>query len=325
MNEQYEYTIDSTLLKSHLIRLDKIGVPQGFKYGVIEEITVKIDDIEKHEYRNCHIDITQKHRLRVPAGVIAWIKKNYPFTVAYITSGNGVAWDVDSLKNIKKAKKENRRIDNPRENILLSWEKTDAEHYSLIIKKGSYITIEAARETLSEKALTSVYPFIYSSISNVNIPEHVTENKVRERLGSVFGNTTGWLSAEEYSKTFFPYGGVYILRRAGAEGYEYYVGKAININNRVIAFKNGTGYKIAHPDEMKNIDKQYDDILCAEILVDSIREKIGGKEKLNKEQINAVLYYVEDIVIHFVTMMLHSEGKKLKNRQFKSATSNNII
>lgn len=35
MNEQYEYTIDSTLLKSHLIRLDKIGVPQGFKYGVI--------------------------------------------------------------------------------------------------------------------------------------------------------------------------------------------------------------------------------------------------------------------------------------------------
>lgn len=59
--------------------------------------------------------------------------------------------------------------------------------------------------------------------------------------------------------------------------------------------------------------------------MDSIREKIGGKEKLNEGQINAVLYYVEDIVIHFVTMMLHSEGNKLKNRQFKSATSNNII
>lgn len=59
--------------------------------------------------------------------------------------------------------------------------------------------------------------------------------------------------------------------------------------------------------------------------MDSIREKIGGKEKLNEEQINAVLYYVEDIVIHFVTMMLHSEGKKLKNRQFKSTTSKNII
>lgn len=325
MNEQYEYTIDSTLLKYQLIKLDKIGVPQGFKYGVIEEITVKIDDIEKQEYRNCHINSTQNHRLRVPVGVIAWIKKNYPFTVAYIASGNEVAWDVDSLKNIQKAKKENRRIDYPRENILLSWEKNDDEHYTLIIKKGSYITIEAARETLSEKALTSVYPFIYSSISNVNIPEHVTENKLRERLGSVFGNTTGWLSAEEYSKTFFPYGGVYILRRAGAEEYEYYVGKAININNRFIAFKNDTGYKIAHPNEIQDTDKQYDDILCAEILVDSIRKKIGGKEKLNKEQINAVLYYVEDIVIHFVTMMLHSEGKKLKNRQFKSATSNNII
>ncbi len=325
MNEQYEYTIDSTLLKYQLIKLDKIGVPQGFKYGVIEEITVKIDDIEKHEYRNCHINSTQNNRLRVPVGVIAWIKKNYPFTVAYIASGNEVAWDGYLLKNIQKAKKENRRIDYPRENILLSWEKNDDEHYTLIIKKGSYITIEAARETLSEKALTSVYPFIYSSISNVNIPEHVTENKVRERLGSVFGNTTGWLSAEEYSKTFFPYGGVYILRRASAEGYEYYVGKAININNRVIAFKNDTGYKIAHPNEIQDTDKQYDDILCAEILVDSIRKKIGGKEKLNKEQINAVLYYVEDIVIHFVTMMLHSEGKKLKNRQFKSATSNNII
>ena len=325
MNEQYEYTIDSTLLKYQLIKLDKIGVPQGFKYGVIEEITVKIDDIEKHEYRNCHIDSTQNHRLRVPVGVIAWIKKNYPFTVAYIASGNEVAWDGYLLKNIQKAKKENRRIDYPRENILLSWEKNDDEHYTLIIKKGSYITIEAARETLSEKALTSVYPFIYSSISNINIPEYVTENKVRERLGSVFGNTTGWLSAEEYSKTFFPYGGVYILRRASAEGYEYYVGKAININNRVIAFKNDTGYKIAHPNEIQDTDKQYDDILCAEILVDSIRKKIGGKEKLNKEQINAVLYYVEDIVIHFVTMMLHSEGKKLKNRQFKSATSNNII
>ena len=85
----------------------------------------------------------------------------------------------------------------------MSWEKTDDEHYSLIIKKGSYITIEAARETLSEKALTSVYPFIYSSISNINIPEYATENKAQEGLGSVFGNTTGWLSAEEYSKTFF--------------------------------------------------------------------------------------------------------------------------
>ena len=73
------------------------------------------------------------------------------------------------------------------------------------------------------------------------------------------------------------------------------------------------------------MNELYDDILCAEILVDSVREKIGGKEKLNKEQINAVLYYVEDIVIHFVTMMLHSEGRKLKNRQFKSATSKNII
>lgn len=59
--------------------------------------------------------------------------------------------------------------------------------------------------------------------------------------------------------------------------------------------------------------------------MDSIREKIGGKEKLNEGQINAVLYYVEDIVIHFVTMMLYSEDNKLKNRQFKSATSNNII
>lgn len=325
MNEQYEYTIDSTLLKYQLIVLDKIGVPQGFNYDAIKDITVKIDDIEKQEYRNCHIDNTQKHRLRVPAGVIAWIKRNYPFTVAYIASGNEVAWQKDVLKDIQKAKKENRRIDNPRENIVLSWKKTDDEHYSLIIKKGSYITIEAARETLSEKALTSVYPFIYSSISNINIPEYATENKAQEGLGSVFGNTTGWLSAEEYSKTFFPYGGVYILRRAGAEEYEYYVGKAININNRVIAFKNDTGYKIAHPNEIKDTDKQYDDILCVEILVDSIREKIGGKEKLNEEQINAVLYYVEDIVIHFVTMMLHSEGKKLKNRQFKFATSKNII
>ena len=203
MNEQYEYTIDSTLLKYQLIVLDKIGVPQGFNYDAIKDITVKIDDIEKQEYRNCHIDNTQKHRLRVPAGVIAWIKRNYPFTVAYIASGNEVAWQKDVLKDIQKAKKENRRIDNPRENIVSSWEKTDDEHYSLIIKKGSYITIEAARETLSEKALTSVYPFIYSSISNINIPEYATENKAQEGLGSVLGNTTGWLSAEEYSKTFF--------------------------------------------------------------------------------------------------------------------------
>ena len=120
MNEQYEYTIDSTLLKYQLIVLDKIGVPQGFNYDAIKDITVKIDDIEKQEYRNCHIDNTQKHRLRVPAGVIAWIKRNYPFTVAYIASGNEVAWQKDVLKDIQKAKKENRRIDNPRENIVLS-------------------------------------------------------------------------------------------------------------------------------------------------------------------------------------------------------------
>ena len=59
MNEQYEYTIDSTLLKYQLIVLDKIGVPQGFNYDAIKDITVKIDDIEKQEYRNCHIDNTQ--------------------------------------------------------------------------------------------------------------------------------------------------------------------------------------------------------------------------------------------------------------------------
>ena len=47
MNEQYEYTIDSTLLKYQLIVLDKIGVPQGFNYDAIKDITVKIDDIEK--------------------------------------------------------------------------------------------------------------------------------------------------------------------------------------------------------------------------------------------------------------------------------------
>lgn len=33
------------------------------------------------------------------------------------------------------------------------------------------------------------------------------------------------------------------------------------------------------------MNELYDDILCAEILVDSIREKIGGKEKLNERQL----------------------------------------
>lgn len=318
MAAQYAYIIDATLLKYQLICLAKIGIPQQ----VGDDITVKLLNGDVYEvYGKCHID--PDRRVRVPQRVIGWIRKNYPFSVAYIMSGNDVIWDKYSLKMNQKAIKENKKIDKPIEKIGLSWIQDNNGSYFLEIRKLQNITIEIAQKALSEKALVSVYPYLYSSIVNVNVPDVKVNNKSGNVHGNIIGHTTEWLSAETYAHTSFPYGGIYILRRRDGDDYAYYVGKAKCINDRIVFVKkeDGDGDKLSHPNEKNISNKLYDDIICVEITPETLNTLFATGKNLTAKEYDSTLYYAEDIAIHCIKMVLQSEGKRLDNIQLKQHTT----
>lgn len=318
MAAQYAYIIDATLLKYQLISLAKIGIPQQ----VGDDITVKLLNGDVYEvYGKCHIDSTKGKRLRVPQGVIGWIRKNYPFSVAYIMSGNDVIWNKYSFKMNQKAIKENKKIDNPIEKIGLSWIQDNNGSYFLEIRKLQNITIEIAQKALSEEALVPVYPYLYSSIANVNVPDVKVNNKSGNVLGNIIGHTTEWLSAETYAHTSFPYGGIYILRRRDGDDYAYYVGKAKCINDRIVFVKKKDGDKLSHPNEKNISNKLYDDIICVEITPETLNTLFATGKNLTAKEYDSTLYYAEDIALHCIKMVLQSEGKRLDNIQLKQHTT----
>lgn len=86
------YFIDATLLNHTLITLDKYyinPIPNELKANC--NITVKLSTNGKC-YPDCHIDNTDKRRLNIPDEIMAWIRKTYPFSVAYFSVNREEKW-----------------------------------------------------------------------------------------------------------------------------------------------------------------------------------------------------------------------------------------
>lgn len=330
MSKAYEYVIDAKLINQRVILLNKIYSKikrsrEFFSYSFavdnIATIRLYYDDINYIDFPKCKIsDIKNNSELKVPYGVIAWIRKNYPFTIAYIASGNQAIWKQGDIAYLDKALKNNEKIYYPIEKIMI---KLIEDENIVEIRKGFSITCENATDCLSDKALVSVYPFLYSSITNVYTLSSDADDAAAGKLGHVFDHVTGWLSVEEYRRTAFPYGGVYILSRKQETGeYAYYVGKADNINNRVITTEDEKGNcKLVHPDEKGKQGKYYDHILCMSVDVERYKQALGSNKALTKEMKRDVLFYTEDILIHGLEMVLRGEGRTLDNIQYKPFTS----
>ena len=334
MSKAYEYVIDAKLINQRVILLNKIYskikrsrrlFSYSFAAGDIATIRLYYDDTNYMDFPDCKISYNKNNNknnigLKVPYEVIAWIRKNYPFSVAYVDSGNQVAWQQQYIKDLNKALKNNEKIDSPIEKIMI---KLIEDENIVEIRKGFSITCENATDCLSDKALVSVYPFLYSSITNVYTLSSDADDAAAGKLGHVFDHVTGWLSVEEYRRTAFPYGGVYILRRKQETGeYAYYVGKADNINNRVITTEDEKGNcKLVHPDEKGKQGKYYDHILCMSVDVERYKQALGSDKALTKEMKRDVLFYTEDILIHGLEMVLRGEGRTLDNIQYKPFTS----
>lgn len=215
-------------------------------------------------------------------------------------------------------------MDVPRETLEISWETIGDNTPYLLIKEGFRITTENATKYLSEKALASILPYIFTSIKNTSISESREEGK----KCYIIDRTTDWLSAKDYSETAFSHPGIYLLRRKIDNGYAYYVGKATDIKNRIKKNDN----KISHPEEKDEENKQYDDIACISIKFDDLKKLYGvlNDESCTDQSCPPVergsdtdnaLYAVEDVAIHTVAMIMRSEGKRLDNKQYRNYTS----
>lgn len=329
------YFIDSTLINYNLIVLEKfIITPIPDELEMNKNIRIKLKTNEKtFIFENCHIDNTTKRRLHIPNDIITWIRCNFPFSTAFFEShyneqkiGIWKKKDIETFydalnKKIDKNTNCQIKMDIPGETLLLSWEKDDIGNY-LLIEKGFAITQENATEYLSEKALASILPYIFTSVENTSS----TDLSSNGSKCYIIDQTTDWLSVEKYSTTSFNHPGLYLLRRKIENGdYAYYIGKAANIKTRIIKNKD----KLSHQDEKYEDNKQYDDITCISIKLDDILNLIdisyvtplnnpGVKKGCN---IDNALYAIEDIAIHTVAMILLSEGKKLDNKQYRSYTS----
>lgn len=336
---EQHYFVDSTLLNSQLIVLNKFIInPIPEELGKNQDIRVKLYMDNDHIYcfNKCHIDDTEKRRLRLPDEIMFWIRETCAFSVAYYESHYSESkigvWKKADIKNFYKCINHNMdkktgktiKMDIPGETILLSWEK-DVKGSYLLIRKGFVITSENATQYLSKKAIASVLPYIFSTIKNTSIANTKTDGK----KCYIIDRTTNWLSVKKYSETSFSHPGIYLLRRKTDNNeYAYYVGKAADIKNRIV--KNGD--KVSHPDEKDEDNKQYDDIACISIKFDDLMKLFGtlSDDNITSENnpgvrkgsdIDNALYAVEDIAIHVAAMILHSEGKILDNRQYKTYTS----
>ena len=329
------YFIDSTLINHNLIILEKFiinPIPDELKEN--KNIRIKLKNDEKiYSFENCHIDNTKRRRLRVPDDVISWVRSNFPFSTAFFEShfneqkiGVWKKRDIETFYDALKKeidKKSNKRIkmDIPGETILLSWENDEIGNY-LLLEKGFSITQENATEYLSEKALASVLPYIFTSVANTSASNLTSDGS----KCYIIDKTTPWLSVKQYSETSFSHPGLYLLRRKLVNGeYAYYIGKAADIKSRIV--KNGD--KVAHPDEKYEDNKQYDEIACISINFDDLANLYGNTNKTPKNNpgvkrgsdIDNALYAIEDIAIHTVSMILLGEGKKLDNKQYRNYTT----
>ncbi len=337
MSKEQNYFIDATLLEHQLIVLDKYiinPIPQELMAG--KDITIKlyIDDCNIYSFNGCHIDNTENRRLRVPDEILIWIRNTYAFSVAYFASNIGKTkvgiWKKNDIKTFYDAI--NKKIDKktgdrvkmsvPGETMIISW---DEEQNCLLLRKGFTINENNATEYLTDKAIVSVLPYILSSIRNTS----VKDSRIDGNKCYIIDQTTNWQNVDDYTRTNFEHPGLYILRRQTENGeFAYYIGKAVDIKNRIQ--KNGT--KVSHPDEKAEDNKQYDEIACISIKFDDFMRLYGVLNENNKtsysnpgvsrgSDVDNALYAIEDIAIHIAAMILLSEGKKLDNKQYRSYTT----
>lgn len=322
------YVVDKTLLDSHLISLKH--------YDAVEElvpnkdITVKLFTEKKPDgyvFYDCHIDDTDKLRLNIPPELVYWIQRTFPFSAAYYSVNGEVDHHkmINRIEDLNKALRHEKKMDIPKETLLIRWVETENEKY-LAIKEGFRITIENATEYLSEKALTSILPFVFSNVQNTSLSygEHKDGKKAY-----IIDDTTRWMNAKQYAEEQFSHPGLYILRRKDTNGeYHYYIGKAADIKKRVVQ----KGDSIFHPDEKYEDNKNYDEITCISIRFDELLESFEALNDKNSTppdnpgvprgcSIDNALYAIEDVAIHTAAMIMLAEGKQLDNKQYRKYTS----
>lgn len=335
---EQQYFIDATLLNHQLIVLSKFVVtPTIDALKSNSDIEVRIYEGEKIVCKSekCHIDNTDNRRLRVSDEMMVWIRSEFPFSVAYFESHADKSkigiWKKDDIKNfydaLNKAKDkktgETIKMSVPGETLALSWENELRGGY-LKISRGFQITCENAAQYLSSNALASVLPYIFSSVKNTSI----ADTRIDGKKCYFIDRTTDWLPVKKYVETSFNHPGLYMLRRKTDNNtYAYYIGKAVDIKNRIIENDD----KISHPDEKFEEKKQYDDIACISIKFDDLLNLYGVLDESNRtaannpgvprgSQTDNALYAVEDIAIHVAAMLLKSEGIVLDNKQYRSYT-----
>lgn len=330
-NFRQDYFINATLLRHHLIILDSFEInPLPEELKADRDIKVKLfDGSASRLFHGCHIDNHESRRLRLPYEVMFWIRKTYPFSAAYFAGNDrrkGIWTKTDRKAFYKALQDKERKMEIPGETIVIAWETEGDDAPYLSISEGFRITEENATDFLSDQALASVLPYIFSSVRNTSGAEPRTGG----RKCYMISETTNWLSAEEYSATNFSHPGVYLLRRKtkdGKTGYAYYVGKAADIKDRILTNRTKNG--LYHYEDKSRI---YDEVACISINLDDIKNEYGVLNESSVtpadnpgvqsgSQTDHVLYAIEDFAIHVVAMILKGEGKTLDNQQYRSYTS----
>ena len=325
MSEFQDYFLNVTLFKHQLIILSRYEIyPIPEELQANRDITVKIlDGNDEKTFTGCHIDITKHRRLRLPLEVMMWVKKEFPFSAAYFMNESAKSiWKKEDRKVFLKTIQYGEQLETPAETLLLSW--VTGEQPYLYLKVGFQIKKDNAAKVLSAKAMSTVLPYIFSSVQNTSY----MASKNDGRKGYIIDFATPWISASDYDSTAFSHPGIYLLRRKEQGQYFYYVGKAADIKNRIVTDKKA----VFHPQEKGEENKQYDDICCVSINMDSIKSLYGALDDSTKtpnnnpgvvggSDIDNALYAVEDLVIHTISMILKSEGKELDNIQYRKYTS----
>lgn len=330
------YFINSTLLNSNLIYLNALSFgiyppPEELSPG--KRINLRLFDGSCSEgklFQDCLISKGRRGRLYLPHEVMFWIRKTYPFSVAYFAANKGKEATRAERESFFKGwqKKEGKKKQTPPtvpgEAIKITWEGEGPDAPCLSLSEGFRITEENAVNYLTDQGIASVLPYIFSSVRNTAGPEARTGGA----KSYIIHGTTDWLSPEEYKKTYFSHPGIYLLRRKtadGPDGYAYYVGKATDIKTRILADARGLYH-------IENRELYYDEVACISINLDGIKRTYGVWDKSNAtpannppvpggSQTDHVLYAIEDVAIHVVTMILKGGGKTLDNQQYRSYTS----
>lgn len=216
MSQPQHYFLNATLFNHQLIQLSRYEIsPIPDELQANRDITVKIrDGNNKKTFSGCHIDITKNRRLRLPLEVMVWIKKEFPFSAAYFMNESAKAiWKKEDIQIFFKNIQNGKQLETPAETLLLSWE-TGKQPY-LYLQAGFKITEQNAAKVLSAKAMSTVLPYIFSSVQNTSY----TASKTDGRKCYIIDYTTPWLSASDYAGTAFSHPGIYLLRRKEQDQY----------------------------------------------------------------------------------------------------------